>query len=66
MIYIDGSHSFVDVFADIMAYWDLLEAGGILFGDDWPWESVSSAVKAAAAELGLPPIVSGINWAFQK
>lgn len=66
MIYIDGSHSFVDVFADIMAYWDLLETGGILFGDDWPWESVSSAVKAAAAELGLPPIVSGINWAFQK
>jgi predicted O-methyltransferase YrrM len=66
MIYIDGSHSFGDVFADILAYWDLLEAGGILFGDDWPWDSVSNAVKAAAAELGMPPVVSGINWAFQK
>lgn len=35
MVYIDGSHEFGDVFDDLCAYWRLLPAGGVMFGDDF-------------------------------
>ena len=33
-IYVDGSHSYEDVLADLKAYWPLLRKGGIMWGDD--------------------------------
>lgn len=35
LIYIDGSHEYQDVFADLCAYSQLLTEGGIIFGDDF-------------------------------
>ena len=45
LIYIDGSHEYEDVKADIKAYLPLLKPGGIMFGDDYGWEGVQQAVK---------------------
>lgn len=35
LVYIDGSHEYDDVYADLLAYRSLLAEGGILFGDDF-------------------------------
>ena len=49
-----------------MAYWKLLNDGGILFGDDWPWTSVQEAVQAFCAEVGTPVLQQGIHWILRK
>jgi hypothetical protein len=47
LIYIDGSHAYEDVKADILAYRKLLAPGGVMFGDDVQWEEVRAAVSEA-------------------
>jgi len=66
LIYIDGSHDQKDVYDDLMAYWDLLAPDGVIFGDDWPWDSVANAVKAFCAEKGCVYTVHDINWIIYK
>ena len=45
LIYIDGSHIYQDVKADILAYKNLLSPKGLMFGDDAGWGSVKMAVS---------------------
>lgn len=45
LIYIDAGHFYESVYADIKFYWDVLEDGGVIFGDDYEWDDVSKAVK---------------------
>jgi hypothetical protein len=45
LIYIDGSHVYEDVKADISAYKNLLSIKGLMFGDDIGWGSVKLAVS---------------------
>ena len=33
--YIDASHQYIDVWVDLMLYWDLLQDDGIMIGDDY-------------------------------
>jgi predicted O-methyltransferase YrrM len=66
LIYIDGSHDEKDVYDDLVAYWDLLAPGGVIFGDDWPWDSVANAVKAFCAEKACSYQVHDINWIIRK
>lgn len=66
LIYIDGSHDEKDVYDDLVAYWDLLAPGGVIFGDDWLWESVANAVKAFCAEKACSYQVHDINWIIRK
>jgi hypothetical protein len=66
VIYVDGSHEQEDVYRDCRDYWELLNPNGIMFGDDYEWGSVKTAVKAFSSEIGTPHIVSGINWVFRK
>ena len=35
LIYIDGSHEYDDVYADLNSYSELLNPGGVMFGDDY-------------------------------
>lgn len=44
LIYIDGSHEYLDVKNDIYSYTGLLTKNGVMFGDDMGWEQVSKAV----------------------
>ena len=67
MLYVDGSHEQKDVYNDLEAYWPLVAPGGVLFGDDWPWDGVAAAVKAFSAEVGAPYTVhGGVFWMFRK
>lgn len=67
MIYIDGSHEYKDVLDDLNNYWDILNPnGGIIFGDDWPWDSVANAVKDFCAQKNIKFQLAGINWVIQR
>ena len=48
LIYIDGNHSYLNVFAELTLYTELLKLGGIIAGDDYP---SSQGVKAAVQEF---------------
>ncbi len=43
-IYIDGSHEFLDVYHDLLNYWDILSDKGIIIGDDLDRLGVKQAV----------------------
>jgi Methyltransferase domain len=50
MIYIDASHEEDDVYQDLLDYHEIILPGGVLFGDDWAWAGVQSAVTRFARE----------------
>ena len=52
MVYIDGSHDTDDVYNDIILYYKLLNKGGYIFGDDYPWDSVKAGVHLAIEKIG--------------
>lgn len=67
MIYIDGSHEYKDVLDDLNNYWEVLNPkGGIIFGDDWPWDSVANAVKDFCTQKNVKFQLAGINWVIQR
>ena len=53
LIYIDGSHEYEDVYADLCAYGQLLLPGGLMFGDDFrSFPGVFAAVLRWSYENG--------------
>lgn len=68
VIYIDGSHEEEDVLADLRAYWPLLNAKGILFGDDFDeiWPGVRSAVRRFCREYNLTEEIRDGKWIVRK
>lgn len=52
LIYIDASHEFEDVYADLQGYARLLKPGGVMFGDDYceHWRGVMQAVDQFVKE----------------
>jgi hypothetical protein len=67
MVYLDGSHDYRDVLRDLQDYWPMVrDNGGILFGDDLAWESVSRAVSEFARSIEILPTIVGPHWVFQK
>jgi hypothetical protein len=60
MIYLDGSHCYAGVKADIAAWWPLVRSGGVLFGDDFDdnWPDVQMAVT----EWGVPVETGDRKW----
>jgi predicted O-methyltransferase YrrM len=54
-IYLDASHEYQDVAADLVAYWKVLRPGGVFIGDDYLdcWPGVVQAVHEFAQRLGL-------------
>jgi len=54
LIYIDASHEYEDVVCDIKKYSDLLDKGGIMFGDDYgSWEGVRNAVNYCFKDISV-------------
>ncbi len=51
LIYVDGSHEYEDVKADIKAYKELCT--GIIFGDDYGWPSVKDAVRDSGLNVNI-------------
>ena len=64
MIYIDGSHEYEDVRADLKSYWPLLAVDGIMVGDDWNWLGVKQAVVEEFTSAAIT--VNGQVWDVQK
>jgi predicted O-methyltransferase YrrM len=53
VIYIDAAHDELSVYLDVINYYNLLKTDGIIFGDDWAWESVRKGVFKACDELSI-------------
>lgn len=68
MIYIDGAHEYDAVKQDISNYWNILQSGGIMLGDDYVdgWPGVKKAVDELSAEKGVSKKVHGVVWVLEK
>jgi hypothetical protein len=66
LIYIDASHEEDDVYADLLAYWEVLAPGGVMFGDDWSWDGVRVAVLRFAREENLTYRIIADKWVLDK
>lgn len=66
MIYIDASHEEDDVYQDLIDYYQITAPGGVIFGDDWNWAGVKSAVTRFAGERGLRVSNAENNWIIRR
>lgn len=67
LIYVDGDHTYDGCYNDIVAFWNLLNPGGYMFGDDFSFPSVQHAVSRFAYERQTDMEVEGGNfWYFKK
>jgi len=62
-LFLDASHTYEDVVADIYAFWPKLKSGGMLAGDDYSWDSVKRAVQHC---FGDGYEVRGNSWKIFK
>lgn len=62
MVYLDASHDYRSVYADMCAWYPFVQGYGILCGDDWSWMSVRKAVKQFAKERNLRLKTHGNFW----
>ena len=55
-MYLDASHEYRDVLADLRELWPLVDTGGVLLGDDFedPWYGIIRAGMEFADEIGQP------------
>ena len=68
LIHIDAAHEYEAVKRDIRAYWELLEPGGHLVGDDYEarWPDVVRAVDEFAKSIGQQLTVVEPKWFVRK
>ncbi len=68
LIYIDASHDYEDVLADLKAYYPLVRSGGVMFGDDFVecWPGVIQAVNEFFDGIGAKAETDGGFWVFRK
>ena len=64
LIYIDGAHDTKSAYEDIISWYDHLNPGGILCGDDFKWGTVHEAVVHAAIALKQTIEVQDNFWKF--
>ena len=46
VLYIDASHTSIDVFIDMTQWWPLISCNGVMYGDDYNIPSVKIAVDS--------------------
>ena len=69
LVYLDGSHEERDVYNDLENYVPLLDAKGVIFGDDWNnYPGVKSAVNRYLdkKEYGVDAPVEEVFWVSEK
>lgn len=63
LVYIDASHDYEDVVADVEAWLPVVRKGGVLFGDDYlTFLDVNRAVNDVAKRRGLHVFEFGNKW----
>lgn len=60
--FIDASHEYLDVLADVKAWLPKIKQGGVIAGHDYPWPPVKQAVN----ELFPNHRVDGSSWLHTK
>jgi hypothetical protein len=68
IVHVDAAHEYREVLRDSEDYWDLLEDGGYLIGDDYSenWPGVIRAAGEFSARLCLPLTIQKPKWIMQK
>lgn len=66
LVFLDGSHDTQDVLRDVQLYWDLLEPGGLIFGDDIAWPSIQRALDVLLSRTGVECNVLRNYWWIYK
>jgi hypothetical protein len=66
LIYIDASHLYPDVYLDINFYYDLLQNGGIICGDDYTWDDVKFSIHKFTKEKNLKLQIYLDKWIIFK
>jgi hypothetical protein len=68
LIHIDAAHEYEAALRDARAYWELVESGGYLVGDDYGpgHPGVIKAADEFAREVGVQLEVDGPKWILRK
>lgn len=53
LIYVDASHEYRNVLQDLQSYYEILDVGGYIFGDDVRWNSVNKAIQEFSNNMKL-------------
>lgn len=61
-VYIDGEHTEVEVFDNVLAYFPLMAPGGVIAGDDWGNPGVRRGAEKSAATIGAPVSHEWATW----
>jgi len=67
LVYVDASHDYEDVLADLVSYYPLVRPGGILFGDDFgdAWPGVPKAVTEFSVGKNLT-VEEDFKWVIRR
>jgi len=68
LIYLDSAHEIDETYYELCLYWNILEPGGILMGDDYGWLAVKTDVDRWLKDYGLQITMFGVyyNWFVKK
>lgn len=66
MVYIDGSHKYEDILADIEAYYPIIKKGGTIGGHDFERDGVMRAVSEFANKNKLDITYCKCDWWIKK
>jgi hypothetical protein len=68
LIHLDATRDYAETLRDAEAYWQLLEPGGYLVGDDYGpgWPGVIKAADEFAAKVGLELVIHLPKWLLRK
>jgi hypothetical protein len=65
-VFVDGGHSFEQVYRDITLYYPAVKWGGAIAGHDYDWAEVRLAVSRVAYEASLTVQTKGRCWWINK
>lgn len=68
VIHIDAAHEYAEVLRDCEEYWELLQPGGWLIGDDYheTWPGVVMAAGEFSARVRRPLAIESPKWILRK
>ena len=68
LIHLDAAHEYESVLRDALGFWDLLNPGGFLIGDDYhpSWPGVIRAANDFSNETGVEVTIEEPKWVAQK
>ncbi len=66
VVYLDSAHLQGETYVELELYWLLVQAGGVLVGDDWDWPSVRCDVLRFTESNKVNVTVMETTWFIKK